>query len=101
MLKYALEACSISHRVLEVCVKKYAASRDKESRPLSMIILVYLHTLNAHFCPLCSGVGGSRLPKLSALLKGSVCYLEVSVRSMQHLTSCVRSMCEEVCSISR
>ena len=42
MLKYALEACSISHRVLEVCVKKYAASRDKESRPLSMIILLLL-----------------------------------------------------------
>ena len=26
-----LEACSISHRVLEVCVKKYAAYRGKES----------------------------------------------------------------------
>ena len=72
MLKYVLEVCSISHRVLEVCVKKYAASRDKESRPLSMIILVYLFGIRS-FCPLCSGVGGSRLPKLSALLKGSVC----------------------------
>ena len=29
-----------SHRVLEVCVKKYAASPGKESRRLSTIILV-------------------------------------------------------------
>ena len=82
-------------------MKKYAASRGKEDRRLSMIIWVCLHTQNAHFCPLRSGVGGSRLPKLSALLKGSVCLIEVCGRSMQHLTSCVRRMCEEVCSISR
>ena len=39
-----MEVCSISHGVLEVCVKKYVASRGKESRRLSMMILVYLHT---------------------------------------------------------
>ena len=66
VLMYVLEVCSISHRVLAVCVKKCATSRGKESSRLSSVY-------KAHFCPLCSGVGGSRLPKLSALLKGSVC----------------------------
>jgi len=70
MDKLTMEVCSMSHRVLEVCVKKYAAFRGKESRRLSMIILVCLHTQNVHFY---SGIGGSRLSKLSALLKGSVC----------------------------
>ena len=76
--------------MLEVFVKKYAASRGKEDRRLSMIIWVYLHTQNAHFCPLCSGVGGSRLPKLSALLKGSVCLIEVCSISHHVLEVCAK-----------
>ena len=71
----------MQHLTSCVSVKKYAASQGKESRRLSVTILVYLHTQNAHFCPLCSGVGGSRLPKLRALLKGSR-MLEVCVKSM-------------------
>ena len=76
-------------------MKKYAASRGKESRRLSMIILVYLHMQNMHFCPLCSCLEGSRLPKLRGLLKGFVCVkyvLEACSTSHRVLEVCVKSM---------
>ena len=54
------DPCVKSMQHLTRCVRsRYAASRGKDSRRPSMIILVYLHTQNAHFC---RGVGGSRLP---------------------------------------